>query len=99
MQETLDKVYNAPSSSHLTSHINRSDPKYLCFECVRSLSRLQVAPICYAHLAASQLGQFMKFEDASETSSSHGGVTAPGAIAVPQLPRLKENVSSSMFFC
>ncbi|KAK9022308.1 hypothetical protein V6N11_002584 [Hibiscus sabdariffa] len=31
-----------------------------------------VAPICYAHLAASQLGQFMKFEDASETSSSHG---------------------------
>ncbi|KAL4281556.1 hypothetical protein GQ457_03G044040 [Hibiscus cannabinus] len=58
-----------------------------------------VAPICYAHLAASQLGQFMKFEDASETSSSHGGVTAPGAIAVPQLPRLKENVSSSMFFC
>ncbi|XP_017606709.1 protein argonaute 4 [Gossypium arboreum] len=58
-----------------------------------------VAPICYAHLAASQLGQFMKFEDASETSSSHGGVTAPGAISVPQLPRLKDNVSSSMFFC
>ncbi|GMI81835.1 OVEREXPRESSOR OF CATIONIC PEROXIDASE 11, ARGONAUTE 4 [Hibiscus trionum] len=58
-----------------------------------------VAPICYAHLAASQLGQFMKFEDASETSSSHGGLTAPGAIAVPQLPRLNENVRSSMFFC
>ncbi|XVE79725.1 hypothetical protein DITRI_Ditri14bG0080200 [Diplodiscus trichospermus] len=58
-----------------------------------------VAPICYAHLAASQFGQFMKFEDASETSSSHGGVTAPGAVPVPQLPRLKENVSNSMFFC
>ncbi|XWS74255.1 hypothetical protein CRYUN_Cryun02cG0199900 [Craigia yunnanensis] len=58
-----------------------------------------VAPICYAHLAASQLGTFMKFEDASETSSSHGGVTAPGAVPVPQLPRLKENVCNSMFFC
>ncbi|KAH8520607.1 hypothetical protein H0E87_001886, partial [Populus deltoides] len=32
-----------------------------------------VAPICYAHLAATQMGQFMKFEDTSETSSSHGG--------------------------
>lgn len=58
-----------------------------------------VAPICYAHLAASQVGTFMKFEDASETSSSHGGVTAPGAVPVPQLPRLKENVCNSMFFC
>ncbi|PPS07162.1 hypothetical protein GOBAR_AA13495 [Gossypium barbadense] len=58
-----------------------------------------VAPICYAHLAASQVGTFMKFEDTSETSSSHGGVTAPGAISVPQLPRLKENVCNSMFFC
>ncbi|XVF20204.1 hypothetical protein REPUB_Repub11eG0177800 [Reevesia pubescens] len=58
-----------------------------------------VAPICYAHLAAAQLGTFMKFEDMSETSSSHGGVTAPGAVPVPQLPKLKENVSSSMFFC
>ncbi|KAE8691101.1 Protein argonaute 16 [Hibiscus syriacus] len=48
-----------------------------------------VAPICYAHLAASQVGTFMKFEDASETSSSHGGVTAPGAVSVPQLPWLK----------
>ncbi|OMO91448.1 Argonaute/Dicer protein, PAZ [Corchorus olitorius] len=58
-----------------------------------------VAPICYAHLAAAQLGTFMKFEDASETSSSHGGVTAPGAVPVPQLPRLKEKVCNSMFFC
>ncbi|XVE80336.1 hypothetical protein DITRI_Ditri14bG0131700 [Diplodiscus trichospermus] len=58
-----------------------------------------VALICYAHLAASQLGTFMKFEDTSETSSSHGGVTAPGAVPVPHLPRLKENVRNSMFFC
>ncbi|KAH1106045.1 hypothetical protein J1N35_009813 [Gossypium stocksii] len=48
---------------------------------------------------ASQVGTFMKFEDASETSSSYGGVTAPGAISVPQLSRLKENVCNSMFFC
>ncbi|KAA8550054.1 hypothetical protein F0562_001738 [Nyssa sinensis] len=58
-----------------------------------------VAPICYAHLAATQLGQFMKFEDMSETSSSHGGMTSAGAIPVPQLPRLQENVCNSMFFC
>ncbi|OIW13413.1 hypothetical protein TanjilG_19765 [Lupinus angustifolius] len=58
-----------------------------------------VAPICYAHLAATQLGQFMKFEDKSETSSSHGGLTAAGAVPVPQLPKLQENVANSMFFC
>ncbi|XVF68614.1 hypothetical protein PTKIN_Ptkin11bG0015700 [Pterospermum kingtungense] len=58
-----------------------------------------VAPICYAHLAASQLGQFMKFEEASETSSSHGEVTAPGAVPVVQLPKLNKNVCNSMFFC
>lgn len=58
-----------------------------------------VAPICYAHLAATQMSQFIKFDDMSETSSSHGGVTAPGAIPVPELPRLHEKVSSSMFFC
>ncbi|KAK2971923.1 hypothetical protein RJ640_011704 [Escallonia rubra] len=58
-----------------------------------------VAPVCYAHLAATQVGQFIKFEDMSETSSGHGGVTSAGAVPVPQLPRLQENVSSSMFFC
>ncbi|POO01470.1 Exonuclease/helicase-like [Trema orientale] len=58
-----------------------------------------VAPICYAHLAASQVGQFMKFDDSSETSSSHGGLTSVGAPPVPQLPKLKENVCNSMFFC
>ncbi|KMS98061.1 hypothetical protein BVRB_4g096180 [Beta vulgaris subsp. vulgaris] len=58
-----------------------------------------VAPVCYAHLAASQIGQFMKFDDMSETSSSHGGVTSAGSFQVPQLPKLHPNVSSSMFFC
>jgi len=60
-----------------------------------------VAPICYAHLAATQMSQFMKFEDRSETSSSHGGtgLTSAGAVPVPQLPKLQENVCNSMFFC
>ncbi|KAF3454052.1 hypothetical protein FNV43_RR04499 [Rhamnella rubrinervis] len=58
-----------------------------------------VAPICYAHLAAYQMGQFMKFEDMSDTSSSRGGVTSVGAVPVPQLPRLEEKVCNSMFFC
>ncbi|XP_071732448.1 protein argonaute 4-like [Rutidosis leptorrhynchoides] len=60
-----------------------------------------VAPICYAHLAATQMSQFMKFEEHSETSSSHGGtgVTSAGAVPVPQLPKLQENVCNSMFFC
>ncbi|KAL1817283.1 hypothetical protein DCAR_0521706 [Daucus carota subsp. sativus] len=57
-----------------------------------------VAPICYAHLAATQMGQFMKFDDMSETSSSHGGVTAAGPAPVAQLPRLQEKVCNSMFF-
>ncbi|KAF5187030.1 argonaute 4B [Thalictrum thalictroides] len=58
-----------------------------------------VAPVCYAHLAAAQMGQFMKFDDQSETSSGHGGLTAAGTVPVPELPRLHKNVSSSMFFC
>nr|XP_018674223.1 PREDICTED: protein argonaute 4B-like [Musa acuminata subsp. malaccensis]XP_018674224.1 PREDICTED: protein argonaute 4B-like [Musa acuminata subsp. malaccensis] len=58
-----------------------------------------VAPICYAHLAASQLGQFVKFDDMSDSSSSHGGHTSAASVPVPELPRLHQNVSSSMFFC
>ncbi|AET00057.2 putative post-transcriptional gene silencing PAZ-Argonaute family protein [Medicago truncatula] len=54
-----------------------------------------VAPICYAHLAASQVGQFMKFEDKSETSSSQGGINAS---LIPQLPNLHKRVCNSMFF-
>ncbi|XP_009801790.1 protein argonaute 4A-like [Nicotiana sylvestris] len=58
-----------------------------------------VAPICYAHLAAAQMSQFIKFDDLSETSSSHGGLTAVGGAPVLALPRLHRNVRSSMFFC
>ncbi|XP_057981140.1 protein argonaute 4B-like, partial [Malania oleifera] len=58
-----------------------------------------VAPICYAHLAASQLLQFVKFDELSESSSSHGGLTAVGTVPVPELPQLHQNVRSSMFFC
>ncbi|KAL2943014.1 Protein argonaute 4A [Bienertia sinuspersici] len=58
-----------------------------------------VAPICYAHLATTQIGQFMKFDDLSDTSSSQGGVTSAGSVPVPQLPRLHPKVCSSMFFC
>ncbi|KAH7846364.1 hypothetical protein Vadar_013047 [Vaccinium darrowii] len=54
-----------------------------------------VAPICYAHLAAAQMGQFIKFEDVSETSSAQ----TPGSSAVPELPRLHKYVAGSMFFC
>ncbi|GJR51713.1 hypothetical protein Tco_1402234 [Tanacetum coccineum] len=44
---------------------------------------------------------FMKFEDHSETSPSHGGtrVTPVGAVPLPQLPKLQESVYKSMFFC
>lgn len=58
-----------------------------------------VAPICYAHLAAAQIGQFMKFEDFSETSSGQRSMTSVGSTPVPELPRLHENVEGSMFFC
>ncbi|KAI4305738.1 hypothetical protein L6164_029086 [Bauhinia variegata] len=55
-----------------------------------------VAPICYAHLAAAQVGQFLKFDDSSEGSSS---LTSAGDVPVPELPRLVKEVHSSMFFC
>ncbi|KAL6975662.1 Protein argonaute 16 [Sarracenia purpurea var. burkii] len=58
-----------------------------------------VAPVCYAHLAAQQMSQFMKFEDLSETSSGQKGLTSVGTPAVPELPRLHKNVEGSMFFC
>ncbi|XP_049404367.1 protein argonaute 4A-like [Solanum stenotomum] len=58
-----------------------------------------VAPICYAHLAAAQVAQFIKFDEISEATSSHGGVSTAGTVLVPPLPRLHKNVRSSMFFC
>nr|XP_004296440.2 PREDICTED: protein argonaute 16-like [Fragaria vesca subsp. vesca] len=58
-----------------------------------------VAPVCYAHLAAAQVGQFMKFEDLSDTSSGKGSITSSESIPVQELPRLHEKVQGSMFFC
>ncbi|URE28760.1 DUF1785 domain containing protein [Musa troglodytarum] len=51
-----------------------------------------VAPVCYAHLAATQLSQCF---DLSDTS----GGELPIRAGVPQLPELHEKVRSSMFFC
>ncbi|PPR99848.1 hypothetical protein GOBAR_AA20813 [Gossypium barbadense] len=44
-------------------------------------------------------GHFMKIRDASETSSSHGGMYAPGVISVPQLSRLKDKASNFILIC
>ena len=66
-----------------------------------NLRFLSVSPICYAHLAAAQVAQFIKFDEMSETSSSQGGGThtSAGSVPVQELPRLHEKVKSSMFFC
>ncbi|KAL5102512.1 hypothetical protein RYX36_006839, partial [Vicia faba] len=53
-----------------------------------------VAQICYAHLVASQIGQFIKFKDISETTSVLGGINGSPA---PQPPKLRESVCNSMF--
>lgn len=63
-----------------------------------------VAPVYYAHLAAAQVRQFVRFDDASETASSASGGQASStsggqAPPVPELPRLHPSVRSSMFFC
>ncbi|XP_008778689.1 protein argonaute 4B-like [Phoenix dactylifera] len=66
----------------------------------RSASAISgVAPISYAHLAAAQMGQFIKFDDMSNSSSNHGACTSAGSSSVPELPRLHKKVCSSMFFC
>ncbi|KAK7322500.1 hypothetical protein VNO77_25881 [Canavalia gladiata] len=73
---------------------------YLCYTYQKSTTAVSiVAPIYYAHWAAAQMAQIMKFDELSETSSSHGGLTSAGAFPVPQLPPLHERVSDSMFFC
>ena len=62
-----------------------------------------VAPICYAHLAAAQMSQFVKFDDMSDAASSHSGGGAGsasgGAAGFTQIPKLHDKVCSSMFFC
>ena len=47
-------------------------------------------------LAATQVSQFIKFD---EISSIHGGHTLVGSVPAQELPRLHEKVRSSMFFC
>ncbi|XP_066396570.1 uncharacterized protein [Miscanthus floridulus] len=49
-----------------------------------------VARICYAHLAAAQVGQFIKFDEILETSSSHDGHTSAGIVPIQELSCLHE---------
>ncbi|KAL1812927.1 hypothetical protein ACET3Z_022992 [Daucus carota] len=58
-----------------------------------------VAPVYYAHLAATQAGKLIKSEESSDTSSGHGSHTSAANVPVPELPRLHDNVAGSMFFC
>ncbi|KVI02079.1 Argonaute/Dicer protein, PAZ [Cynara cardunculus var. scolymus] len=58
-----------------------------------------VAPISYAHLAAQQMGQFLKFEDLPENTYGKDSLTSVGPVPVPELPKLHEDVQGSMFFC
>ncbi|KAL6009687.1 hypothetical protein ACLOJK_000116 [Asimina triloba] len=63
------------------------------FRYQRSMTAISiVAPISYAHLAATQLSHFVKFDDSSETSSSQGGFTSAGPVPVPELPMLHKDV-------
>lgn len=55
-----------------------------------------VAPICYAHHAAAQMGQLLNLDDLTETGLSPA---SEGNIPIPELPMLHRNVRSSMFFC
>lgn len=52
-----------------------------------------VAPLYYAKLAAAQVRKFV--DVMPETASSASG----GPALEPELPRVHENVRSSMFFC
>ncbi|KAK2439745.1 protein argonaute [Trifolium repens] len=67
----------------------------LCYVYQRSTTAISiVAPIYYAHLAAAQIAQFIKFDD-TKSLSSHNESTS----AVPTLPPLHEQVTNTMFFC
>ena len=59
---------------------------------------IAVAPICYAHLAAAQMAQFIKFEEILDKNPSDD-ITSAGAVPVQELPRLENRVKNSMFFC
>lgn len=56
-----------------------------------------VAPVRYAHLAATLIGTFTKFDDMSDTSSNQG-ISLVGSVMVPEWPRLHTAVGRSMFF-
>ncbi|GJY98740.1 argonaute 4A-like protein, partial [Tanacetum coccineum] len=56
-----------------------------------------VAPVFYAHLAAGQMAQFIKFDEMSDVTSSHSG--GAGSVGFTQMPKLHKNTCSSMFFC
>ncbi|WJX30417.1 Protein argonaute 4A, variant 2 [Trifolium repens] len=67
----------------------------LCYVYQRSTTAISIAaPIYYAHLAAAQIAQFIKFDD-TKTLSSHNESTSD----VPALPPLHELVTNTMFFC
>ena len=40
-------------------------------------------------LATTQVAQFIKFDEMSETSTIHGGLTPKGSIPIQELPRLE----------
>ena len=44
-------------------------------------------------VAAAQVGQFIKFDEMSKTSTSHGGHTSAGSIPVQELPCLEVPLS------
>ncbi|WOK92632.1 protein argonaute 16-like [Canna indica] len=50
-----------------------------------------VAPVCYAHLAAAQMAQFIKVEEVSTEQEKNR--------AIPELGKLHQYVRRSMFFC
>uniref|UniRef100_A0A803LZQ5 Argonaute 4 n=1 Tax=Chenopodium quinoa TaxID=63459 RepID=A0A803LZQ5_CHEQI len=57
----------------------------------RSTTAISIAaPIRYAHLEATQVSQFLKYEDLSETSSGHGSMTSVGNPSVPEIPKLHD---------
>lgn len=58
-----------------------------------------VAPIRYAHLAALQMGKFINYEELVEKVSGPESLTSARPPLVFELPRLHEDVESSMFFC
>ncbi|KAJ3684604.1 hypothetical protein LUZ61_013768 [Rhynchospora tenuis] len=87
----LDQIGFTPDDLQELVHL-------LCYVNQRSTTSISVvAPIFYAQLAATQVGQFMNFDDyQSDISFSQGGQSSEGCA---ELPRLHERVRSSMFFC